>query len=86
MMVLVYSPAYWWAARNPERHAHFVAIGLLGKMLGPLGFTWAAATGRLPYVFALVILTNDLLWWPAFGAFVRTAARAHGGWKPFLLG
>jgi hypothetical protein len=86
MMVLVYAPAYWWAARDPERHAHLVAIGLLGKVLGPVGFAWAVATGRLPQAFALVILTNDVLWWPAFASFVRTAARAHGGWRPFLLG
>jgi hypothetical protein len=86
MLVLVYAPAYWWAARDPERHAHLVAIGLLGKTLGVLGFAWAAATGRLPLVFGLVTLTNDLLWIPAFTAFVARAAQAHGGWRTFLAG
>src|SRR5437868_7081511 len=34
MFVLVFAPAYWWAARRPARHAHLIAIGLLGKLLG----------------------------------------------------
>jgi hypothetical protein len=86
MFVLVYAPAYWWASRDPERHAHLVAIGLLGKLLGTVGFVWAAATGRLPLAFGLVILANDLVWLPAFGGFVRRAAQAHGGWRTFLQG
>ena len=44
MFVLVYAPAYWWAARFPARHPHLIAIGLLGKLLGPLGF--ASPGGR----------------------------------------
>src|SRR5262249_42156349 len=65
MFVLVYAPAYWWTARYPARHPHLIAIGLLGKVLGPLGFIWAAATGQLPLAFGLTNLTNDLIWWPA---------------------
>jgi hypothetical protein len=86
MLVLVYAPAYWWASRDPEPHAHLVAIGLMGKLLGALGFVWAATTGRLPLAFGFVILLNDVAWLPAFGGFVRQAARAHGGWRRFLLG
>jgi hypothetical protein len=86
MFVLVYAPAYWWASRDPERHTHLVAIGLLGKLFGTLGFVWAAATGRLPLVFGVVVLANDLVWLPAFGAFVRRAAQTHGGWRTFLQG
>jgi small multidrug resistance pump len=86
MLVLVFAPAYWWAAQDPDRHAHVVAIGLLGKILGPLGFIWAAGTGRLPAEFVFVILANDVLWWAAFGGFVHAAAQAHGGWRRFLAG
>lgn len=86
MFVLVYAPGYAWAARHPSRHGHLILVGMLGKVLGPVGFLWAAATGQLPLRFGLVILTNDLLWWPAFACYLQAVARAHGGWKAFLIG
>jgi len=86
MFVLVYAPGYWWAARYPSRHAHLVLIGALGKVLGPAGFAWAALTGQLPLAFGWTILTNDLIWWPAFALYLRDAARQAGGWAAFLAG
>lgn len=86
MFVLVYAPAYWWAARDPDRHRHLIAIALLGKLGGPLGYLWSAASGRLPWAFGLVILFNDLIWWPSFGLFLRDAARKHGGFIALLSG
>lgn len=86
MFVLVYAPAYAWAARRPSRHGHLVLVGMLGKILGPLGFVWAAATGQLPLRFGLTILTNDLLWWPAFACYLQASAQLHGGWKACLRG
>lgn len=86
MFVLVYTPAYGWAARDPWRHRHLIVIGLLGKILGPVGFVWSAVNGQLPLAFGLTLLTNDLIWWPAFGLFVRDAARASGGWRKLLSG
>lgn len=86
MFVLVYAPAYYWAARRPEAHAHLILIGALGKVLGPIGFAWAVLTSHISFRFGLVILTNDLLWWPAFALFLRAAAPLHGGWWAFLRG
>ena len=86
MFVLVYAPAYWWVGRFPSRHRHLIVIGLLGKLLGPIGFVWSAATGALPVLFGLTILTNDLMWWPAFGLYLRDAAKLSGGWLPLLRG
>ena len=86
MFVLVYAPAYGWAARDPLRHRHFIVIGLLGKILGPMGFVWSALHGQLPWAFGLTLLTNDLIWWPAFGLFLRDAARVSGGWRNLLNG
>jgi hypothetical protein len=86
MFVLVYAPAYGWAARRPSAHGHLILVGMLGKILGPIGFLGAAAMGQLPLRFGLVILTNDLLWWPAFACYLQAAARLHGGWKAFLTG
>ena len=86
MFVLVYAPAYWWAGRRPSQHRHLIIIGLLGKILGPAGFAWSLARGELPAVFGLTILTNDLIWWPAFALFLRDAARQNGGWLTLLRG
>jgi len=61
-------------------------IGLLGKVLGPIGFLWSVSTGQLPLIFGWTILTNDLIWWPAFGLYLREAARACGGWAALLRG
>ncbi len=86
MFVLVYAPGYFWAARFPERYPALIVIGLLGKIAGPLGFAFAALSGQLPPAFGLTLLTNDLLWWPAFGLYLREAARQRGGWRRMLSG
>lgn len=86
MMVMVFAPAYWWVARDPAQHRHLVLIGMLGKLLGPIGFLWAIVTLALPAAFGITILSNDCLWWPAFGLFLRDAASLSGGWRPFLAG
>lgn len=86
MFVLVFAPAYWWAARAPFRHRHLILIGLLGKVLGPTGFAWSVASSQLPLSFGWIILTNDLIWWPSFGLFLRDAARLSGGWRALLRG
>ena len=85
MMVLTFAPAYWWAARDPWAHRHIVLIGLAGKVLGTIGFVGAALTGQLPWAFGLVVLTNDLVWLPTFGAFVVSAA-GRSGWRALLVG
>jgi hypothetical protein len=84
MFVLVYAPGYWWAARRPNRHAPIVLIGLLGKVLGPTGFVWAVLTGQLPVAFGWTILTNDVIWWPAFALYLCDTARLAGSWPALV--
>jgi hypothetical protein len=86
MLVLVYAPAYWWAGDDPDRHRHIIVIAAIGKLFGPIGFLFGAITGQLPLVFGLTILTNDLIWWPAFGLYLSEAARIHGGFGKLLMG
>jgi hypothetical protein len=86
MFVLVYAPVYWWAGRYPSRYRHLILIGLLGKVLGPIGFVWAYTHGQLPLAFGLTNLTNDVIWWPAFVLYLCQGARLSGGWIPFVLG
>jgi small multidrug resistance pump len=86
MFVLLWAPAYWWAARYPERHSDLILIAMAGKILGPIGFAIGLIQGSLPLVFGLTIVTNDLIWWPAFTTYLRRAAMSHGGWLSFLSG
>lgn len=75
MMVGVYAYAYYLLARDPIRYQGVVWVGLAGKMFGPLGFLVSAIRGDLPWHFGLVVLTNDLIWWPSFWAFALKYAR-----------
>jgi len=78
MIVGVYGVGYWIAASDSRRHWPIVLVGLLGKLLGPLGFASAVARGVFPPQFGLTILTNDLIWWVPFGLLLWDAARSQG--------
>lgn len=77
MIVGVYGLGYAIAARDPFRHWPIVLVGLLGKILGPIGFAWALANGSFPAAFAWTILSNDLIWWIPFAAILWRAASHH---------
>jgi hypothetical protein len=76
LLVLAYAPAYWSVARRPSERAHLIAIALVGKVLGPIGFVCALALGKLPLAFGVTVVTNDLIWLPAFVLYLRAAARS----------
>ncbi|TWT48777.1 AhpC/TSA family protein [Botrimarina hoheduenensis] len=73
MIVGVYGVGYAVAAFHPLRHWPIVLVGLLGKVLGPLGFAGALVEGRLPLAFGATILTNDLVWWVPFALILWAA-------------
>ncbi len=75
MIVGVYGLGYLAAARDPARHWPIVLVGLLGKILGPIGFVDAAMRGVLPWTMGWTILTNDLAWWIPFLLMLRLAWR-----------
>jgi hypothetical protein len=77
MIVGVYGIGYAIAARDPIRHWPIVLVGLLGKIFGPIGFLGAVIQDRVPLEAGLIILTNDLIWWPGFGIALWLAWRAH---------
>lgn len=77
MIVGVYGIGYAIAARDPIRHWPIVLVGLLGKILGPIGFLGAVASDRVPIEAGLIIVTNDLIWWPGFALALWLAWRAR---------
>lgn len=86
MCILVYAPGYWWASYDPVRYRHYIILGLLGKILGPIGFCFSVYQETLPLKFGLTIIANDLIWWPVFISFLAKMAKAHGGWGILLMG
>ena len=54
------------AATDPLRHWPIVFVGLLWKVLFPIGMVQVIAAGRLPWHAGAICLVNDLLWWGPF--------------------
>ena len=78
MIVGVYGVGYLIAARAPRVHWLIVLVGLLGKILGPIGFGVALAAGVFTPAFSITILTNDIIWWIPFAMILWDAARSRG--------
>ncbi|HSA58620.1 MAG TPA: hypothetical protein VLJ37_02935 [bacterium] len=66
MVVGVYALAYAYAAWKPEEGDVLIWIGLIGKILGPLGWVKTVWAGGLPPRTFPLILCNDLVWWFPF--------------------
>lgn len=73
MVVGVYGLLYLEVARVPERGFAIAAVGLLGKVLGPIGLARLIATGAWPPATLVLCLTNDFLWWIPFGVYLLDA-------------
>ena len=76
MVVGIYGFLYWEVARVPERGFLIAAIGLLGKVLGPIGLVQLIASGAWPLKSAVLCLTNDFIWWVPFALYLRDARAA----------
>lgn len=77
MIVGVYGIGYACAALAPYRHWPIVLVGLLGKLLGPLGFFMSVLKGELPWRFGCLLLSNDFLWWIPFTLILYGAVKAY---------
>lgn len=77
MVIGVYGVGYWISARDPFRHWLIIFVGLLGKILGPIGYVIAVTRGELPVEGMRTLLTNDLIWWVPFSVILWKAAIWH---------
>ena len=66
MVVGLYGVLYLAAAKRPERGALIVAVGLVGKVLGPIGWASLVLNDTWPIETIIMCLLNDLIWWPFF--------------------
>ncbi len=74
MVVGTYALGYGYAALRLERAAPFIAIGLVGKVLGPIGWLATVRSGEWPARTFPLVLFNDVVWWLPFALFLIDAA------------
>ena len=73
MVVGLYGVVYLEIARAPERGFVLAAVGLAGKILGPIGLAMLLVHGVWPLRAMVLCLTNDLIWWIPFAIYLRDA-------------
>ncbi len=78
MCIGLYGYGYWAVANDPRRYPQIVFIGLLGKVLGPIGWFWTVVTTGLPLRTMWTNVFNDFIWLPFFiGYFIWYRRQAH---------
>jgi hypothetical protein len=73
MVIGLYGVLYLGVARAPEHGWLIAAVGLAGKILGPLGMLWLIWTGTWPASALVLCVTNDFIWWIPFGVYLKDA-------------
>ena len=73
MVVGLYGILYLEVARVPERGWLLAAVGLLGKVLGPIGWLNLFWSGQWPLGTLALCATNDLIWWGPFVLYLYDA-------------
>jgi len=77
MMVGVYALGYWIAAQDIVRYWPLVAVGIVGKTLGPIGFLASALSDAMPWHSGIMLIFNDLIWWVPFWLIVVYCLRVQ---------
>lgn len=76
MVIGLYGLAYFWASYDYVRHWPIVAIGLMGKVFGPMGYVFNIMMGTAPAAFGYTLIPNDLVWWIPFVMMLNHARKA----------
>jgi hypothetical protein len=77
MVVGLYGILYLDVARAPERGWLIAAVGLTGKVLGPIGLAQLIWSGAWPAKTLVLCLTNDFIWWAPFAIYLVDAWPAY---------
>ena len=70
MVLGLYGLLYAYAALHLEWARPVVAVGLAGKILGPIGWMLAVHAGELPMRTFALIAFDDIVWWLPFALFL----------------
>jgi hypothetical protein len=73
MVIALYGLLYLEVARAPERGWPIAAVGLIGKILGPIGLAILIVRGTWPPTTLVLGVTNDVIWWIPFGLYLVDA-------------
>ncbi len=87
IVVGLYGAAYAYAAMRLDRAKPLIAIGLAGKLLGPVGWVVSVTSGELPIRTLTLITFNDIIWWVPFTLFLMEGTRLGEGLRssaPFI--
>ncbi|MCZ6688991.1 MAG: hypothetical protein O7H41_05255 [Planctomycetota bacterium] len=78
MVIGLYGVLYIRVALEPESGVWVALIGLIGKILGPIGCAYLVVQGKWPVSSLFLIFANDIVWWIPFGLYLHDAWRATG--------
>jgi len=73
MVVGLYGIVYLEVARVPERGWLLAAVGLVGKVLGPIGLVRLILNHEWPASTIILSVTNDFIWWIPFALYLYDA-------------
>ena len=79
MVIALYGILYFEVARRPEPGWLIAAVGLAGKIFGPIGMWWQIRTGVWPASTFVLCITNDLIWWAPFTLYLYDSWRYWRG-------
>lgn len=75
MVVGLYGVLYAQATWKLDAGRTIIAVGLVGKILGPLGWMMTVHSGEWPRRTFVLIVFNDLIWWLPFSLFLLEGSR-----------
>lgn len=82
MVIGLYGILYLEVARLPESGWLIAAVGLVGKVLGPIGMAVLLWQGVWPLATVVLCITNDFVWWVPFLLYLHDAwPHFHRSWQ-----
>ncbi len=76
LVIVLFGTGYLIAATDPLRHWAVVLIGLLAKVLGPIGMLIAVVRQEVSADVLWLLPVNDVIWWIPFALIVNSGIRS----------